>query len=910
MAGKGKTNSQRVQKEAEIQKIDELAARGTRSISEIVAHLSSDIWDVRKKASEALISFGEDVIPYITSNLKSHYFQDEDLLYWSIQTLGGLGEDTAASVLLEWMKDPSFPKNHRVFIVQAIGQNRPTRAIEPLIQALCDDSFEVQSAAAEVLKSYGKKVIPPLQAAFASDRVEIRTWVSRILGQLLGRDAMTFFRNMLASEKRELRYYAVSALEEIGDQESLDLILSRLTDSSFLVRVQVEDILKRRGEAILPSLLKMLQTGGTDEKYQAARLLYMLMGDAAVHILRERIGTHDLESKLLILSALAEAGGEAVVQHLVDAFHDPNWLVQKHAANLLCRIGPSVIEPVRQMYIRTDRGDVRGWLVTVLAYFKEKSLATSKELFADLHRRDKIRMLEALRDVDGPRVMYFLIRALGDVNWTVRNLAFEMLKNFKDKSMPYEGEETLLGELLMEVKARGLEDENSIVQRMIDAANQLDVYRRRASDRDPGGRSHHEVDSKDSTEYVVTGESGRPDVVKPFRSILFQNQGEQYTLSIDDLLRRAIELGASDIHISAGYPPVFRVKGAMARQELPVLSEANTKYLTTQVVNETLRHEFEVHKELDLSYEIPEVSRFRLNVFQEVTGIGLVFRVIPTRIPELHEIGAPAILKEMCERRKGLILVTGPTGSGKSTTLAALIHYINQARREHIITIEDPVEFLHKPLLSKITQREVKVSTHSFSGALRAALREDPNIILVGEMRDLETIELAIVAAETGHLVFGTVHTSSAGSTIDRIIDAFPHGKHEQIRTALVEGLYGVVAQTLVPRKDESGLVAAFEIMLMTPAIGNLIREGKTNQIRDYILQGKQKGMMLLDDSLADLIKSGTISYDDALAASYDKDAFRKRYGESAGGRTGRTMNDPLSDPFDGLQPKKPAGRR
>jgi twitching motility protein PilT len=215
-----------------------------------------------------------------------------------------------------------------------------------------------------------------------------------------------------------------------------------------------------------------------------------------------------------------------------------------------------------------------------------------------------------------------------------------------------------------------------------------------------------------------------------------------------------------------------------------------------------------------------------------------------------------------------------------------MINHINQTRKEHIITIEDPVEFIHKPILSKITQREVKVSTHSFADALRSALREDPNIILVGEMRDLETIELAIVAAETGHLVFGTVHTSSASSTIDRIIDAFPAGKLDQIRTAIIEGLHGVIAQTLVPRKNGEGQVAAFEIMTMTSAIGNLIREGKTGQIRDYILQGKSKGMLLLDDALASLIKENVVSYEDALFASYDKEGFRKRYGHMANSPT------------------------
>lgn len=873
---KGKDRGGRRDLDEALEEIGRLSAQGAAAIPKIVARLCAGAWDVRKAASEALIAFGEEVVPHVTSHLKSRYFENEDLLYWSIQVLGGLGKETAVTVLLEWLADPSFPRNYREFIVRALAGSRSARAVEPLILALSDESFEVQQAAAETLKGYGKRIIPQLQNAFASDKVEIRTWVSRILGQLLGREAITFFKNMLSSDKRELRYYAVSALEEIGDEEALRLVLTRLCDPSFLVRVRAADILRRRGETVLPDLLSLLKTGTTDERVQAAKIVYGLMGGAAFPVLRERIGSADLESKLLVLSAVAEAGAEDAVPHLVEAFRDPNWLVQRHAANLLSQIGAGVIDGLRLALARADSEEIRRGCVETLCDFGERAIEALREVFPQGSRREKARILRCLEGAQSLRTMWFLVRALADPNWSVRNRAFEMLKPFADRTIDSGDGKVSLGDLLVEVSTGGLEDENDAVKRLLVLAARLDVYRRRASDRDGADA---EPKRADATQHQV------PPAERPRATpSLFDGPDEPYALSIDDLLLRAIEAGASDIHLGAGYPPVFRMKSHMMKQELPVLTRGHTASLARQVLAPALRDEFERAKELDLSHEIPGASRFRLNVYQEVSGIGMVFRVIPGKIPDLDEIGVPQIVKELCRRRKGLLLVTGPTGSGKSTTLAAMINHINHARKDHIITIEDPVEFLHKPVLCKITQRELKVSTHSFAGALRSALREDPNIILVGEMRDLETIELAIVAAETGHLVLGTLHTSSAASTIDRIIDAFPAGKQEQIRATLTEGLIGVIAQTLVPRKDRSGLVAAFEVMLMTSAIGNLVREGKTGMIRDYILQGKSRGMQLLDDALAELIKGNVVTFDDALSACYDKDSFRKRYGPPGGG--------------------------
>jgi len=328
--------------------------------------------------------------------------------------------------------------------------------------------------------------------------------------------------------------------------------------------------------------------------------------------------------------------------------------------------------------------------------------------------------------------------------------------------------------------------------------------------------------------------------------------------TMEALLREAAEKGASDLHLSSGEPPMLRVHGDLARTEHPALTPDNVNALVNTVMNERQRAHFNDEHECDFACELPGKGRFRVNVFMHSRGPGAVLRTIPTEIPSLDSLNMPPVLKELCTRERGLVLVTGPTGSGKSTTLAAMVDVINQTWDAHILTVEDPIEFVHPPKRCLVNQREVGPHTASFTNALRSALREDPDVILIGEMRDLETISLALTAAETGHLVFGTLHTSSAPKTIDRIIDVFPAGQQAQIRTMLSESLEAVVAQTLV-KKEGGGRVAACEILVGVPAVRNLIREAKLHQIPSMRQTGQRVGMQTLDMALADLAKRGMI---------------------------------------------------
>ena len=349
---------------------------------------------------------------------------------------------------------------------------------------------------------------------------------------------------------------------------------------------------------------------------------------------------------------------------------------------------------------------------------------------------------------------------------------------------------------------------------------------------------------------------------------------------IDQFLKVLVEQGGSDLHLTVGSPPVMRIHGQMQRIKFREMSNADMEALVYEVMEEDWRIKFMDRLDFDFAYEIEGLARFRVNVFWQRKGLGAVLRTIPSKILTADDLALPAAVRKMCMLTKGLVLVTGPTGSGKSTTLAAMIDLINETRSDHVLTIEDPIEFVHPNKKALINQREVGTNTKSFANALRAALREDPDVIMVGEMRDQETIELGMTAAETGHLVFGTLHTNSAPKTMDRVIDVFPADQQEQIRAMLAESLKGVIAQVLLRTKDGKGRIAASEIMVGTSAISNLIREGKVHQIPSIIQTGKKDGMQLLDQHILEFLMSGKITPEEAYTKANNKQAFEQHLKE------------------------------
>ena len=373
----------------------------------------------------------------------------------------------------------------------------------------------------------------------------------------------------------------------------------------------------------------------------------------------------------------------------------------------------------------------------------------------------------------------------------------------------------------------------------------------------------------------------------------------QDLLSIDELLEQMVARGASDLHLSAGAPPTLRVRGEMVRlEERGKLMPPDTQQLLYRILSSEQQKRLEIDRQLDLSHAVPGLARFRVNVYFQRESLGAAFRLIPEQLKTLEELHLPATLHEFAAQPRGLVLVTGPTGSGKSTTLAALIDEINRTRAEHILTIEDPIEFVHRHKRSLVNQREIGPDARTFAEALRAALRQDPDVILLGEMRDLETIATALTAAETGHLVFGTLHTQSAPGTIDRIIDVFPAEHQEQVRVQIAVSLQGVVTQTLLPTADGAGRVPALEILIPDDAIRNLIRQGKVEQIYSVMQTASSRGMQTMEQSLAELTLRGVITKQVGLSASSRRDQLEgllERAGFVASGEGGEAAPAPLA---------------
>jgi len=372
-------------------------------------------------------------------------------------------------------------------------------------------------------------------------------------------------------------------------------------------------------------------------------------------------------------------------------------------------------------------------------------------------------------------------------------------------------------------------------------------------------------------------------------------------LELQELMQLVLDRAASDLHLKPGQPPIIRVSGTLMKTSLPPLSDRDVEQIIFSIINEDQKEHLESNYELDFSFGVEGLGRFRANVYRDRGAFSAAFRVVSSHMPSIEELGLPQIVRDLTDRPRGLILVSGPTGSGKSTTLASMIDHINESRALHILTIEDPIEYLHHDKKSVISQRELGSDTKSFKNALKSALREDPDVILVGEMRDLDTISLALTAAETGHLVLSTVHTSSAPQSIDRIIDAFPHDQQQQIRIMLSNSLVAVVAQTLMPRLEElaggspitKGRILAAEILINTPAMANLIREAKTEQIYSTMQMGARQGMQTLEQALSNLVKARVVSMEEALSKTSRPEDLRQLSGHAAPAAGGRPDSPP-----------------
>jgi twitching motility protein PilT len=792
---------------------------------------------------------------------------------------------------------------------------------DELLSLLDHAAWPVRKRAEGVLASLGSPVVERIKQLFLSLSENQRYWSMRVIARVLGAGALGWLKQLARHHAPAVRGSIISAVSEIPGDEATEFLFAALADDAWPNRNAAAEHLERRGKAILPYVGRGVKEGSGDTKYWSLKLLVRVLKEEGMALLSQCLEHEDATLRYYAIMSLGESHEEWALSALARALADPSWPNRRAAAQTLAQAGkPAVkvlvdalksadpdvlywslktlgeigdermVAPAGRLTARPELdAEVKDWVVDALAGVR--SDAAAKRLI-EIGADD-----EAIRQRAGQHLKGFgliavrpLLRYLKSTNTRAKEFAVRVLR-----SLGYPGMDALIAafEELNPTRAE------LIVQglKRLDAALLEDMFRKGTATADrlhelaTGAMSDASVDG--STVWRMPGlfgmgpgagaipgaaapGTGVGDVTLTEASVSdLVPQESAYPVTFDEILGRALEQAASDIHIRVGQPPVFRLQGVLKTAQFPPFTEAHVQGLLKSFLSELQRTRFRRDKELDIGYEIPGVSRFRVNVFSELSGTGVVARVIPSRVPSLTDLSLPPVFQTVCSTIDGLILVTGPTGSGKSTTLAAMIDYINETRDEHILTIEDPVEFRHAKKRALMSYRELGKNTRSFSKALRSALREDPDVILVGELRDRTTISLAVRAAETGHLVLGTLHTSTAAETVDRIVNVFPGGQQAAIRTSLAAALKAVICQHLVPSVDGKR-VAALEILLVNFAVANLIREQKLNQIDSAIMAGRKDGMISRDDHLAHLVRERRVRPQDAIEYAHNKTDLEK----------------------------------
>jgi twitching motility protein PilT len=856
-------------------------------------------WPVRKASHEALAGFGEAARAAVVRAAESN---NEDEVYWSIRTLGKLGGQ-GTQTLVEMSR--STDKTKRLFAVAALADARDPAVVGPLIERLDDEAWKVRNEAARVLELHSKTmpVLEKLQQALLLKNENITYWALKILSKLMGAGAIEPVKALLANPDNRLRYSAIAAMDELPDELAVPLLIACLNDATWILRKQAAERLLKRGERIQGFLKTAFRDGSHDVKFWSIKVLAQVTGKGRMDTYSSLLSSGREDLKYYGVTALGEVREPEAVTMLVNCFRDPSWGIREYSSEQLAQMGDY---PLQQLSagINSDSDDVKYWCIKTLAAIGNPAAVQLGFCMASKDRITRMYAIEAAADVSAEAITAATVERLDDAEWQIRKRAADILSERGPSAvrrlLPRLIEENdnfaywsrkildgIPGTGLREMVAMVLDSAPELRQKIFLFTAQLDDAGLRTIMESPPPEVRKAVMSFDpnrrkADEQAAIGASGQ-------HTGTITVADEVTPSGLNRLLRHLYDAGGSDLHMNVGAAPSVRIHGDLRPiPGEPVLTAKLAEDLLTSFLTDLQRKYLEDDWALDFSYEISGVARFRVNLFRQRLGLNGVFRLIPVRIATLDELHLPGVFKELCRMKQGLILVTGPTGSGKSTTLAAMVDFMNNERHEHIITVEDPIEFVHEHRKCLVSQREVSQHARSFASALRSALREDPDIILVGEMRDLETISLAITASETGHLVLATLHTSNAAQTIDRIIDVFPPHQQSQVRSQVANSVQAIIAQRLLPRCDRPGRVAVHEILLKTPAVQNLIREGKGEQIFSVIQLNKEMGMQTFDDQLAETVKLGEVAFEVAVEFAYDRKTFEASCGPKDDSR--RTM--------------------
>ncbi|MBI4868099.1 MAG: PilT/PilU family type 4a pilus ATPase [Candidatus Wallbacteria bacterium] len=860
---------------------------GDEAYSLLIRAFRHKMWPVRKAAHEALSVFGDAARTPVSRSLDS---TNEDEVYWAIRTLGKIG-GLAIPGLVDLSKGPD--RTRRLFAVTALGDVADPAIVPALIERLDDEAWKIRCEAARVLELHAGKlpVVKKLQDALMLKNENITYWALKILSKLMGASAIEPVKAFLGNPDNRLRYSAISAMDDFPDDVAVPLLIACLNDASWIVRKQAAERLLKRGERIEGFLKSAFRDGSHDVKFWSIKVLAQVTGKGRMETYTSLLGSGREDLKYYGITALGEVREPEAVSLLVNCFRDPSWGIREYASEQLAAMGDY---PLSQLSagINSDSDDVKYWCIKTLARIGNPAAVQLGFCLSSQDRITRMHAIEAAKDVKAEAITAATVERLDDPEWQIRNRAAEILArrgaSAVRRLLPKLAEENdnffywsrkvleqMPGAGLKELVAMVIDGSPELRKKVFLFVGELDEQALSTLMASPPPEVRKAVMNFEPARKRSPEQMAAAAAAEATGQMLVEEEG--VISGLDRLLHHLYDAGGSDLHMNVGAPPSVRIHGDL--QPIPgepILTPKLAEDLLSSFLTAPQRQRLEEDWTVDFSYEIPEMARFRVNLFRERQGLNGVFRLIPVRIATVDDLRLPQVFKDLCRMKQGLVLVTGPTGSGKSTTLAAMVDFMNSERHDHIITIEDPIEFVHEHKKCLVSQREVSQHTRSFASALRSALREDPDIILVGEMRDLETISLAITASETGHLVLATLHTTNAAQTIDRIIDVFPPHQQPQIRSQLANSVQAIIAQRLLPRATRPGRVAVHEVLLKTPAVQNLIREGKAEQLFSMMQLNREVGMQTFDDQLIENVKLGEIAYDLAVEYAYDRKTFEQ----------------------------------
>lgn len=873
--------------------------------------LASKFESIQKKAVQIVINYPtilKDVLPALRLS------SDMTVRFWAffiLIELGFIRQEELLDILNSRENDEI-----RKISLEALAKNPDKKVILAFLEKISDPSWIVRKQAKRALIEQGDSIYQIIQEYFQSCSSQQKYECIKLIPLILREKAFTLFQRMLESDRNGVfKPYICAGLGEVKNENSLKTLLGLLDDESMVVRQESIKALSNWGREVVPHVLAIFPTASKDTRLSMMNLLGRVLGLEVVKLVHEKFGQPTQDTKYYLLTALGEVRDPSVITELLPFIKDESIFIQDYAHRIIVQLGVHAVDPLLAC-LDTEDEDLIIQVLKILGVIGSKEALRPLLFLIDNSKNTLVRTcaIEAISKLQKFELIAgLLLLKLDDKDLSIRhtiveNLARQPRKAFLKElvSACFDNSADIAWWSREILKRRDYFGVTSFLN-LFDNSSDVDKDRMISL---VSKLSEDQLDAVLKNE-KITLDSLRPENVET--RVLRRKFAKENITDLKELLYYLHEEKGSDLHISIGLPPSIRVHGELVRTTFETITPEKSRFLLFSIMNDAQKREFNERMELDFSYEISDCARFRVNVFMQKNGMAGVFRIIPNTVPTFEELSIDkSIMEKICNHKAGLILVTGATGSGKSTTLAAMIDHVNRMRYDHIITIEDPIEFVHPHKRSVVSQRELGTNTLSFSNALRSALREDPDVILVGEMRDLETMSLAIAASETGHLVFSTLHTINAYESIHRIVGSFPGDVQQTIRMQLAGTLRGIVSQRLVPAYLSAGRVLAYEVLVGSTPVRRCIKEDKSDQLLSIMQTSRGDGMITMDQCLEDLVVSKKITYEDGLKHAEDKKDFQKRLEERIGKGSAKAYGLPASEagkPEKPVpQPPRPAG--